>query len=121
MKEELVIPIFDNTTLSDIFKDIYTSQQDKKLQLQELIQEILPMVKSPGDAAILVPLIQKYLDTGVKNDDILVKMTSIVQKTIQTNMVAEKSDSDLTFEELQQLQSASSDIDNDVKMFKLGS
>jgi hypothetical protein len=35
-----------------------------------------------GDATLLVPLIKEYIDMGIKNDDLLIKMASLIQKTM---------------------------------------
>lgn len=75
-------PIFDNVSFSDIAKEIYSKKKEKDGQLQTLIQELKPYVKNISDAAILVPLIKEYMEIGVKNDEILVKLSSIIQKII---------------------------------------
>ena len=75
-------PIFDDISFSDIAKEIYTKKKEKDIQIQGLIQELKPLIKNISDAAMLVPLLKEYMEIGVKNDEILVKLSSILQKLI---------------------------------------
>lgn len=74
--------IFKDKTFSSILEDIYDDTQLKKSQINTLIQELAPLVQNTGDAALIVPLIAKYLEMGIQNSDNLVKMAAIVQRTI---------------------------------------
>jgi hypothetical protein len=75
-------PIFDNVSFSDIAKEIYTKKKEKDVQIQGLIQELKPLIKNISDAAMLVPLLKEYMEIAVKNDEVLVKLSSILQKLI---------------------------------------
>lgn len=74
------IELFQGKTLSDLFKEIYDNSADKRSQIKELIASLAPLVEGIGDATLLVPLIKEYLDIGVKNDELLVKLAQIVQR-----------------------------------------
>ena len=74
--------IFGDKKLSDLFKEIYINHNKKSEQINTLISELRPLVENIGDATLVVPLIKFYLDVGVKNDDLLVKMTQIAQRSI---------------------------------------
>lgn len=74
--------IFEGKSFSDLLKDIYNNSDKKKKQIDILVRELLPLVKSVNEAAVIVPLIKEYLEVGVKNDEQLVKMASIFQKYI---------------------------------------
>jgi len=74
--------IFDGKSFSDLLKEIHTNSKKKEKQINSLIAQLHPLVKNITDATILVPLIKDYLDVGVKNDDQLVKMASIIQRAI---------------------------------------
>jgi len=79
------IEIFKGKSFSGLFKDIYNNSKDKEKQIKILIAELRPLVKTIGDATIIVPLIKEYLDIGVKNDEQLVKMAAIVQRATKTS------------------------------------
>lgn len=107
-------PIFDSVSFSDIAKEIYQKKKDKDVQLEKLINHLSDFVKNLTDASILVPLIKEYLDIGVKNDEIMVKLSAIIQKLIIANT---KTDTDgdnwISPEEKRQLlQEASLELSN---------
>ena len=40
------------------------------------------MIENIGDATLIVPLIKEYLEIGVKNDEQLIKMATIIQRCL---------------------------------------
>jgi len=76
--------IFGKKKYSDILSEIYDNQQQKKAQISALIAELKPLIEDIGDATLVVPLIKEYMELGVKNDDILVKMAALVQRSLAT-------------------------------------
>jgi len=97
--------IFKGKTLSDLFKDIYNNSNQKKKQIDILINELRPLVTSINDAAIIVPLIRDYIEVGVKNDEQLVKMAAVFQKYLAAKERTNSNDDSalLTEEEKEQL------------------
>ena len=75
--------IFDGKSLSSLFKDIYDNTEYNKKQLDILTKELVTFIKDGDTAVQLVPMIKEYLEINVKNDDQLVKMAGIVQRTLQ--------------------------------------
>ncbi len=76
--------IFGKKTFSDILEEIYKNQKKREGQVTALISELKPLVNEIGDATLIVPLIKEYMEIGVKNDEQLIKMATIVQRAIQT-------------------------------------
>jgi hypothetical protein len=74
--------VFKGKTFSNILEEIYDNQRKKDKQINALINELKPMIEEIGDATLIVPLIKEYLEIGVKNDDLLVKMAALVQRTL---------------------------------------
>ena len=72
--------LFKGKKYSDLLKDIYHNSKRKDRQINTLISELQPLMKSMGDATVIVPLIKEYLEISVKNDDHLVKLAAIVQR-----------------------------------------
>ena len=81
--------IFGDKKLKDLFQEIYTNQKKKERQISALIEELKPRVESIGDATLIVPLLKEYLEIGVKNDEQLIKMATIIQRCLNTNSSAE--------------------------------
>lgn len=92
--------LFKNKTLSDLFGEIYDNSAKTRKQLRDLIKELTALVVTPADAQRLVPLIKEYMELGVKNDDQLIKLATIVQR-LESNK-GESSDT-FDFSELQGL------------------
>ena len=72
--------IFGKKKFSDLLGEIYDNQKKKETQISALINELKPMIGDIGDATLIVPLIKEYLEIGVKNDEQLVKLATIIQR-----------------------------------------
>ena len=82
--------IFGKKKFSDILKEIYDNQKKKETQISALIGELKPLINDLGDATLVVPLIKEYMELGIKNDEQLVKMVTIVQRTLASNKSEEE-------------------------------
>jgi hypothetical protein len=76
--------IFKKKKLSDIFEEIYENQKKKEQQISALINELKPLINDIGDATLIVPLIKEYMELGIKNDEQLIKMATIVQRALNS-------------------------------------
>ena len=84
--------IFQGKSLSALFKDIYDNSKRNKTQLEILVKEVSGFIKDGDMAVQLIPMIKEYLDINVKNDELLVKLASIVQRLIQAENKSTSSD-----------------------------
>ena len=84
--------IFEGKSLSSLFKDIYSNSKRNKTQLEILVKEVSGFIKDGDMAVQLIPMIKEYLDINVKNDELLVKLASIVQRLIQAESKSTSSD-----------------------------
>ena len=76
-------------------------KKKKEAQITGLISELKPLVQDIGDATLIVPLIKEYMEIGIRNDEQLIKMATIVQRVLN-NSTSEDS-LGITEEEKQQL------------------
>ena len=76
--------VFGNKKFSDILEEIYNNQKKKETQVTAVISELKPLINEIGDATLIVPLIKEYMEIGVKNDEQLIKMATIVQRVLNT-------------------------------------
>ena len=74
--------IFGKKKFGDLLEEIYNNQKRREAQVTALISELKPMVSDLGDATLIVPLIKEYMEIGVKNDDALIKMATLVQRAL---------------------------------------
>jgi len=95
--------LFKGVTFSDLMSDVYHNSKRTSRQINQLISQLQPLIRSSSDATIIVPLIKEYLEVSVKNDDHLVKLTAIVQRYISTKQTIVGSDSLLSDDEKKQL------------------
>lgn len=93
--------VFKDKRFSDILEEIYNNQKKRESQVSALINELKPLVQEIGDATLIVPLIKEYLEIGVKNDDALIKMATIIQRILQNQ--DSSSDFSISEEEKEQL------------------
>ena len=94
--------IFNGKTLSDLFGEIYDNSKDTRSQVQGLIRELKPLIENIGDATLIVPMIKEYMEIGVKNDDALVKLATIIQR-MESAQAKGEIGSDFDFSDLQDL------------------
>ena len=93
--------VFGKKSFSDILEEIYQNQKKRDAQVVALISELKPLVQEIGDATLIVPLIKEYMEIGVKNDDALIKMATIIQRVLQNE--GNEDTLGITDEEKQQL------------------
>ena len=72
--------IFKGKTLSDLFSEIHDNSSNTRNQVKGLIGELKPLIENIGDATLIVPMIKEYMEIGVKNDEHLIKLATIVQR-----------------------------------------
>ncbi len=82
--------IFGKKKFSDILKEIYDNQKKKEIQISALIGELKPLINDIGDATLIVPLIKEYMELGIKNDEQLIKMSTIIQRALSSNKSEEE-------------------------------
>lgn len=93
--------IFKGKTLSDLFGEIYDNSKETKGQVKSLINELKPLIENIGDATLIVPMIKEYMEIGVKNDDALIKLATIIQRIEAAAAKGESNEFD--FSDLQDL------------------
>jgi hypothetical protein len=105
--------VFGKKKFSDILSEIYDNQKRKEKQISGLISELKPLISDIGDATLIVPLIKEYLEIGVKNDEQLIKMATIIQRALNSSSGEESLG--ITEEEKQQLMEELEKINSDKK------
>ena len=83
--------VFGKKKFSNLLEEIYNDQKKKENQISALISELKPLISDIGDATLIVPLIKEYMDIGVKNDDLLIKMATLVQRALNAEANGDES------------------------------
>ena len=110
--------IFGKKKFSDILSEIYDNQKKKEKQISGLISELKPLISDIGDATLIVPLIKDYMEIGVRNDEQLIKMATIVQRVI--NNSSGENSLGITEDEKNQLMEELEKLNSDFKDNKYG-
>src|SRR6056300_1362261 len=106
--------IFSGKTLSDLFGEIYDNSKETKGQVKALIGELKPLIENIGDATLIVPMIKEYMEIGVKNDEHLIKLATVIQR-IETAQAKGEGGDMFDFSELQDLLEESEQIEQQVQ------
>lgn len=77
--------IFDDKSLSDICKDIYTNSKEKQIKIDGVLDSVKDVLKDVSSASLLLPIIKEILDVSVRNDEQLVKLAAIIQRFLDKN------------------------------------
>ena len=107
--------IFRGKKLSELFGEIYDNSKETKAQVRGLIGELKPLIESIGDATLLVPMIKEYMEIGVKNDEQLIKLATVIQRF--ESLQAKGGDGDMfdLHSELQDLLEQSEEVKEEIK------
>lgn len=76
-KDEIV---FGEKSLSDLLEDIYLNSKKKDKTISDIMTSFLSSLQGGKDIGYIGPVIKDLLDVGVKNDEQLVKIATIVQR-----------------------------------------
>ena len=115
--------IYKGKGLSDLFKKIDDNQARNKIQIESLIQEMMVYIKDPQSAQTLFPMISDFMESNIRNDELLVKLGAVVQRVMQTenkSMDGEYGLSDTEKEQiLGKIEEAANNIHNDIDDIQL--
>ena len=95
--------LFPGKNLSGLFKDIYDNQQNKKKRISELIAEMRKIIRHAGDMAVIGPILKDLIDSSIRNDESLIKMSAIAQRIIGAQHKAEGDSGFLSDDDKEQL------------------
>ena len=108
--------IFDGKSLSDLFSEIHSNSSTTRAQVKALIGELKPLIENIGDATLIVPMIKEYMEIGVKNDEHLIKLATVIQRIESAAAKGESGEFD--FSDLQDLLEEQEAIDAEVEDVK---
>lgn len=123
-QENTSFELFEGVTFSTLMSDIYYNSKSKHTDIKTLVDSLSNQI-TIENAEMLVPLVKEYLEIDVKNDEMLVKLASIVQRHLNKGVGSlEKLDTILSSQEKEQLLSAMEEakqvIDQSIEKEDLG-
>ena len=107
--------IFDDKNFSDLSKEIYENSKLKKTQIDLLVQEVHGYIQGIEDIAIVGPILKELMDVGVKNDDNLLKLATVIQRIMNKQADVTEETSLLSEDEKEELMNALEDMSGDLQ------
>ena len=86
-----------------MFSDVYHNTENKRQQINNFVANLVKLIRTPEDAAMLGPVVQSFLELNVKNDEHIVRLVQIAQRLATVNGKAASGADMLTEEEKSQL------------------
>ena len=101
--------IFGDKNFSDLSQEIYENSKLKKTQIDLLVQEVHGYIQGIEDIAIVGPILKELMDVGVKNDDNLLKLATVIQRIMNKQADAVEDTSLLSESEKEELMASLED------------
>ena len=101
--------IFGDKNFSDLSEEIYENSKLKKTQIDLLVQEVHGYIQGIEDIAIVGPILKELMDVGVKNDDNLLKLATVIQRIMNKQADVTEETSLLSEDEKEELMSSLED------------
>lgn len=101
---ELEKEIFKGKTIADLVEEVYNKHKNQDSTIKQEIMRLADMIDTPGDAIVIVPLLKGFMDSSLKNDEVLMKLLTLFQKASENKKGAEAEDNGiLTEKDIEQL------------------
>ena len=100
---ELEKQIFKGKTVSDLVEEVYHKHKDQDAFIKQEISRLVDMIESPGDAIVIVPLLKEFVNSSLKNDEVLMKILSLFQKAEEKAKEKGQDSGVLTEKDIEQL------------------
>ena len=107
--------IFGEKNFSDLSEEIYENSKLKKTQIDLLVQEVHGYIQGIEDIAIVGPILKELMDVGVKNDDNLLKLATVIQRIMNKQADAVEDTSLLSDAEKEELMGTLQDTVDDLQ------
>lgn len=116
------IEIYKGKSFKDLMQDIVSNQQLKDHQIQNQFDELKQFTTDITSATLIAPLQTDLLKVAVQNNEHLIKLASIIQKTLLGNKnMASDNDTNISIlsdEEKKQLMNNFQELDNSDEMIQ---
>ena len=103
MALDLAQLVFQDKKLEDLIKEVYDNHKSQDETLKKEIARLLGMISGPGDAIVIIPMIKSLMDSSLKNDESILKLVQVFQKSSDTKKDTEDDLGILTEKDVEQL------------------
>ena len=107
---ELEKEVFKGKTVSDLVEEVYHKHKDQDSFIKQEISRLVDMIETPGDAIVIVPLLKEFVNSSLKNDEVLMKILNLFQKAEEKKKESGQDNGLLTEKDIEQLFSEVTDL-----------
>ena len=101
---ELEKEIFKGKKIADLVEEVYNKHKNQDSTIKQEIMRLADMIETPGDAIVIVPLLKGFMDSSLKNDEVLMKLLTLFQKAAENKKAGDVEDNGiLTEKDIEQL------------------
>lgn len=79
--------VFKNKTFGNLLEEIHSNSRNTDKLLFSLIEDLKEYIGTIGDALTLAPIIASYVSMAISNNEHIIKMANIVQKSLEKSKV----------------------------------
>ena len=100
---ELEKELFDGKTISHLLKEVYEKQKENDKIVKDNIDRLSTFINTPGDAIVIIPLLKELLDSGLKNDEVFMKILNLFKQNQDKTKASSEDNGVLSNEDIAQL------------------
>ncbi len=89
---ELEKEIFKGKKIADLVEEVYNKHKNQDSTIKQEIMRLADMIETPGDAIVIVPLLKGFMDSSLKNDEVLIEESIIGWKEYELEVMRDKVD-----------------------------
>jgi hypothetical protein len=82
-EEKFDVVIFKNKTFGKLLEEIHTNSRANDKLIFGMIEDLKVYIETFGDAVQLAPIIASYVKMAIDNNDHIIKMANVVQKSLE--------------------------------------
>lgn len=115
--EKFEVEIFKGKTFGKLLEEVHSNSINNKKLLHGLIEDLKEFIENIGSAIQLAPIIASYTKLLIDNDEHIIKMASIVQKSLEKAKASgNESDAMFTKEDLESLRLVADEIEETLEL-----
>jgi hypothetical protein len=82
-EEKFDVVVFKKKTFGNLLEEIHSNSRNQDKLIFSMIQDMKEYIGSLGDAIQLAPIIASYVKMSIDNNDHIIKIANIVQKSLE--------------------------------------
>jgi len=98
-EEKFETVIFGNKTFGKLLEEVHTNSKNTDALLFGMVQDMKELIETLGDAITLAPIIATYVKMAIDNNEHIIKIAGIVQKSLDKAKEKGGDDTEVMFTE----------------------